>query len=96
MVRYRKALLVSFAAFATMGIAVANADAPTITGFPEPDQPGRSGGVRDPDQLPAGSQHWVHVPADIRGDDGDGPRSARQRSALRLQLRRDAGRKTRC
>ena len=34
MVRYRKALLVSLVAFATMGIAVANADAPTITGFP--------------------------------------------------------------
>ena len=34
MVRYRKALIVSLAAFATMGIAVANADAPTITGFP--------------------------------------------------------------
>jgi hypothetical protein len=34
MVRYRRALLVSLAAFATMGIAVANADAPTITGYP--------------------------------------------------------------
>ena len=34
MVRYRRALLVSLVAFATMGIAVANADAPTITGFP--------------------------------------------------------------
>ncbi len=34
MVRYRRALLVSLAAFATMGIAVASADAPTITGFP--------------------------------------------------------------
>jgi hypothetical protein len=30
----RRALLVALAAFATMGIAVANADAPTITGFP--------------------------------------------------------------
>ena len=34
MVRYRRVLLVSLAAFATMGIAVANADAPTITGYP--------------------------------------------------------------
>jgi hypothetical protein len=34
MVRYRRALLVSLAAFATMGIAVASADAPTITGYP--------------------------------------------------------------
>jgi len=34
MTRYRRALLVSLAAFASMGIAVANADAPTITGFP--------------------------------------------------------------
>ena len=34
MVRYRRALLVSLVAFATMGIAVAKADAPTITGFP--------------------------------------------------------------
>ena len=34
MVRYRRVLLVALAAFATMGIAVANADAPTITGFP--------------------------------------------------------------
>jgi len=34
MVRYRKVLLVSLAVFATMGIAVANADAPTITGYP--------------------------------------------------------------
>ena len=34
MVRYKRALLVSLVAFATMGIAVANADAPTITGFP--------------------------------------------------------------
>jgi|SRR6516164_7718782 len=34
MTRYRRALFVSLAAFASMGIAVANADAPTITGFP--------------------------------------------------------------
>jgi hypothetical protein len=34
MVRYRRALLVSLAAFATMGIAAASADAPTITGYP--------------------------------------------------------------
>lgn len=34
MVRYRRALLVSLAAFATMGIAAANAEAPTITGYP--------------------------------------------------------------
>ena len=34
MTRYRRALLVSLAAFASMGIAVANADAPTLTGFP--------------------------------------------------------------
>ena len=34
MVRYGRVLLVSLAAFATMGIAVAAADAPTITGYP--------------------------------------------------------------
>lgn len=34
MIRYRRALLVSLAAFATMGIAAASADAPTITGYP--------------------------------------------------------------
>jgi hypothetical protein len=34
MVRYRRALLVAVAAFATMGIAAASADAPTITGYP--------------------------------------------------------------
>jgi hypothetical protein len=34
MSRYRRVLLVSFAAFVTMGVAVANADAPTITGYP--------------------------------------------------------------
>ena len=35
MVRYRRALVVSLAAFATMGIAAASADAPTITGYPK-------------------------------------------------------------
>jgi hypothetical protein len=35
MLRYRRALLVSLGAFATIGIAVARADAPTITGFPK-------------------------------------------------------------
>jgi hypothetical protein len=34
MVRYRKALLVSLVAFATVGIAAASAEAPTITGYP--------------------------------------------------------------
>ena len=34
MVRYRRALLVTLAAFATMGITAASADAPTITGYP--------------------------------------------------------------
>ena len=34
MTRYRRTLLVLLAVFATMGIAVANADAPTITGYP--------------------------------------------------------------
>jgi hypothetical protein len=34
MVGYKRALLVSLAVFATMGIAVASADAPTITGYP--------------------------------------------------------------
>jgi hypothetical protein len=34
MVRYSRLLLVSVVAFATMGIAVAAADAPTITGYP--------------------------------------------------------------
>jgi hypothetical protein len=34
MPRYARLLLVSLAAFATMGIAVASADAPTITGYP--------------------------------------------------------------
>jgi len=34
MVRYRRALVVSLAVFATMGIAAASADAPTITGYP--------------------------------------------------------------
>jgi hypothetical protein len=34
MVRYGRLLLVSLAAFATMGIAAASADAPTITGYP--------------------------------------------------------------
>ena len=34
MARYGKVLLVSLAAFATMGIAAASADAPTITGYP--------------------------------------------------------------
>ena len=34
MVRYPRLLLVSLAAFATLGIAAASADAPTITGFP--------------------------------------------------------------
>jgi hypothetical protein len=32
--RYRRVLVVSLAAFATMGIAAASADAPTITGYP--------------------------------------------------------------
>src|SRR5262249_59759784 len=35
MLRYRRAFLVSLAAFATIGIAVVSADAPTITGFPK-------------------------------------------------------------
>jgi hypothetical protein len=35
MVRFTRALVVSLAAFATMGIAVASADAPTITGYPK-------------------------------------------------------------
>jgi hypothetical protein len=34
MVRYWRVLLVALAAFATMGIVAANADAPTITGYP--------------------------------------------------------------
>src|SRR5262245_40925202 len=34
MIRYRRALVISLAVFATMGIATATADAPTITGFP--------------------------------------------------------------
>jgi hypothetical protein len=34
MIRFKRAVVVSLAVFATMGIAVANADAPTITGFP--------------------------------------------------------------
>jgi hypothetical protein len=34
MVRYRRALLVAVAVFATMGITAASADAPTITGYP--------------------------------------------------------------
>lgn len=34
MIRYKRAIVVSLAVFATTGIAVANADAPTITGFP--------------------------------------------------------------
>jgi hypothetical protein len=34
MVRYRRALLLSLAVFAAMGIDVASADAPTITGYP--------------------------------------------------------------
>jgi hypothetical protein len=34
MTRFRMVLLVSLAAFATMGIAAASADAPTITGYP--------------------------------------------------------------
>jgi hypothetical protein len=34
MVRYRRVLLVAVAAFATMGVAAATADAPTITGYP--------------------------------------------------------------
>jgi hypothetical protein len=33
--RYRRVLVVSLAAFATMGIAAASADAPTITGYPD-------------------------------------------------------------
>ena len=35
MLRCRRVLLVSLGAFATIGIAVASADAPTITGFPK-------------------------------------------------------------
>jgi hypothetical protein len=34
MVRYPRLLLVSLAAFATLGVAAATADAPTITGYP--------------------------------------------------------------
>jgi hypothetical protein len=34
MIRYKRALVVSRAVFTTTSIAVANADAPTITGFP--------------------------------------------------------------
>jgi hypothetical protein len=34
MFRYSRLLIVSLAAFATMGIAAASADAPTITGYP--------------------------------------------------------------
>jgi hypothetical protein len=34
MVRYRRALVLSLAVFATMGITTATAEAPTITGFP--------------------------------------------------------------
>jgi hypothetical protein len=34
MIRYKRVMVVSLAVFATTGIAVANADAPTITGFP--------------------------------------------------------------
>jgi hypothetical protein len=34
MIRYKRLVVVSLAVFATTGIAVATADAPTITGFP--------------------------------------------------------------
>ena len=89
---YRRVPLVSLAAFSTMGIAVANADAPTITGYPN--------------QIKKVNLDGSSFRRATRSEPTPGSRSSRHtgpRRCLRMgcpmtasgypQLRRDAGRK---
>ena len=65
MIRYKRLAVVALAVFVTSGIAVATADAPTITGFPNQIRKVDLAGDQAHHELPVGSQHRAHLRTDV-------------------------------
>jgi len=94
MIRFKRVVVVSLAVFALTGIAVANADAPTITGFPNQIRRVDLAGYKFITSYPLGANAgFTFEQTYLAAGKVSAAPAAADRPGVHFELRRDAGRK---